>query len=201
VSVSRICEHCEQSFPVRASRVAQGRGRFCSRQCSDEGRRVAPVHVLETRVDRSGGPEACWLWTGRNVSSDGYGRITRRGKPVNAHRIAWEQANGSILPKGKVVRHLCPGGGNPLCCNPRHLTLGTKKDNADDMVNAGRQASGENNGKSKLTSRQVSEIVRRCQAGESRASLARAFGVSEHAIFSIATGRTWGHLAVVGRPS
>lgn len=51
--------------------------------------------------------------------------------------IAWEDANqASILP-GSVVMHVCD---NPRCINPKHLVLGTQRDNMLDKVAKGRHA-------------------------------------------------------------
>ena len=38
--------------------------------------------------------------------------------------------------KGKQIRHLC---GNPHCLEPKHLKIGTPKENADDKRKHGRQ--------------------------------------------------------------
>jgi hypothetical protein len=59
----------------------------------------------------------------------GYGRLRFGGRVVYAHRLAWELASGVPIPKEKHVIHSC---GEMRCCNPRHLRLGTPKDNARD---------------------------------------------------------------------
>lgn len=69
----------------------------------------------------------CLIWTGgKNGADYGVFYVGNR-KYVPAHRYAWEQENGEI-PKGMVVDHKdhC----NTLCCNPRHLRLATRKQNA-----------------------------------------------------------------------
>jgi len=78
--------------------------------------------------------ENCWGWLGS--TSKGYGQMSsrKRKSPFKAHRLSWVIHNGDI-PKGLVVRHSC---NNPTCVNPKHLKVGTQKDNADDMVKAGR---------------------------------------------------------------
>lgn len=76
----------------------------------------------------------CLTFTGAKLQKGGHGQIWENGKPVLTHRVAFEYKHGSI-PEGMVVMHLCD---NPACCNPDHLTLGTKKDNAHDAVLKGR---------------------------------------------------------------
>mgnify|MGYP001614251477 CR=1 FL=1 len=78
----------------------------------------------------------CWLWLGA-LNRDGYGDIARtgrRGGRTKSHRYSWELHFGPI-PTGKEVCHHCD---NPPCPNPRHLFLGTQKDNIRDMLTKGR---------------------------------------------------------------
>ena len=58
---------------------------------------------------------------------------TRKGY---AHRLAWAAANGPV-PDGMCVLHSCDVR---ACINPKHLFLGTNKDNTQDMVTKGRHA-------------------------------------------------------------
>lgn len=128
----------------------------------------------------------CRVWTGyRNAK--GYGVIGVDGSTQIASRVAYELAHGPI-PRGLVVRHKCD---NPPCVNPDHLEVGTHLDNARDMVERGRSARGENASQARLTWDQVREVRRRVAGGESRYAVARAFGVSQPSIWSIAAGESW----------
>lgn len=75
----------------------------------------------------------CWEWKGARLKL-GYGRFRSAGKFVQAHRFSYALHAGHI-PVGMCVCHRCD---NPPCCNPAHLFLGTKKDNADDRDKKGR---------------------------------------------------------------
>jgi len=97
---------------------------------------ATPAQRLWPHVDRSGGAAACWPWLGE-TNQKGYGRITMNKTPrvrLLAHRVAWEIANGPV-PSGLWVLHHCD---HPGCCNPRHLWLGTNRDNVLDMWRKGR---------------------------------------------------------------
>ncbi len=76
--------------------------------------------------------ESCWLWNGCVESSKNhshrYGKVWFQKKLQNSHRVAWILINGPI-PKGLFVCHKCDV---PLCVNPKHLYLGTPKDNTHD---------------------------------------------------------------------
>jgi hypothetical protein len=155
-------------------------------------------------VDRSGGPDACWLWMGRRQSGKwAYGRV---GSGVGAHRLSWELHNGPI-PTGLCVLHHCD---NPPCVNPAHLYVGTKANNSRDMVDrrrymtdgrnpmfdaAARQRVSEHNrSRAKLTDAQVVALRRRGAAGENRKALAREFGVSPTAVDRIVWRQLYAHL-------
>lgn len=76
----------------------------------------------------------CWLWkAGGRVGPYG-GLMMPNKRPIGAHKMAWLLTHGPI-PDGLSVRHTCD---IPLCCNPKHLFLGTHTDNMRDMTAKGR---------------------------------------------------------------
>lgn len=77
------------------------------------------------------GPDDCWEWQAGRFST-GYGSFSTRGllTTLKAHRISWFFTHGPI-PEGLWVLHKCD---NRPCCNPKHLFLGTARDNTRDMM-------------------------------------------------------------------
>lgn len=76
----------------------------------------------------------CWIWNGA-AKETGYGVLNDgTGRTIRAHRFAYEYFVGPI-PNGLDVRHSCH---NRRCVNPEHLSVGTRRDNMRDMVEAGR---------------------------------------------------------------
>ena len=149
-----------------------------------------------SKVDRSGGPGACWPWTaGRHER--GYGLFAvpsgkSGGKSRRAHRLALESRLGYRLLPSEVARHeVC---NNPPCCNPCHLSPGSVLDNRADCVKAGRQARGEIAAAHKLTADLARAIRSRARAGESPTALGREFGVRKYVIQKIRDGKSWGHV-------
>lgn len=138
------------------------------------------------KVDKSGGPDACWLWTGsRNALGYGWASdANHRG--VGAHRLAWILTNGN--PGPLFVMHSCD---NPPCVNPAHLSVGTHADNLRDSSRKGRMHQ-------KITDGQVIELRERAAAGESAAALGRAFRLSYTGAKRIIRGRMRPH---VGGPT
>jgi hypothetical protein len=55
---------------------------------------------------------------------------------------------------------------------------------------------GQNNGQSKLMDEQVCEIKRRLANGETQASIAVLFQISQRAVSDIKCGKTWAHIKV-----
>lgn len=208
--VPRTCEYCGTVFEITTDRLKYGRGRHCSAVCARRNQpvtiRVDPVERFWSKVDKSAGPDGCWLWTAG--LGGGYGSFWVDGHNVRANRFAYEVTNGPI-PDGLHVCHDCPDGDNPRCVNPKHLWLGTSEENSRDRHEKGRDASGDRsgavtkpervprgsrNGCAKLTETQVVGIRRRFAGGETQTELARAFGVSQSAIWLIVREKKWTHI-------
>lgn len=139
----------------------------------------------------------CWIWAASVFKDTGYGQfwdgaVSAAGNavPTTAHAVSYKLFKGPI-PLGFDVRHSCH---NRICCNPDHLSLGTRQDNMDDMVKAGRSSRGSARPLSKLSESQVPEIRRMSAAGVKDAEVARAFCVSVSTIARIRTGSGWKHV-------
>jgi hypothetical protein len=156
------------------------------------------LNIFWSRVNKEGSipmhcPElgACWEWTAY-CATNGYGSFRVRNKTILVHRMSYEIANGKI-EKGVLVCHKCD---NPCCVNPKHLFLGTHKDNADDMVKKGRgkppMLKGEKCPAHKLTKNEVIEIRRRYAVGDiSQARLGAEYNVTGEAIYAIVHFKSW----------
>lgn len=95
-----------------------------------------------SKVDRSGGPKACWEWRG-HLTSDGHGQVKIRSLTKSAlktHRVAYMLSKG-LIPSGLVIRHKCD---NAPCCNPAHLVKGTVSQNVQDRIKRRRSATVKN---------------------------------------------------------
>lgn len=137
----------------------------------------------------------CWIWTG--AASGGkhgkYGGIKVNKKMAKATRVSWEIHNGKI-PENMEVCHSCD---NTICVNPKHLWVGTHKQNMRDRDRKGRMkaAFGENHGRAKLTEEKVKEIRYLFKNGNiSKSKFARQFEIGRYAILSVISRRTWKHI-------
>jgi len=155
----------------------------------------------EAMVDKSGGPDACWPWTGSQVGKDkhgvGYGQLMGPDhKPLAAHRLAYQFEHGRI-PKGAMVLHRC---GNRACCNPAHLYTGDNAQNMRDKSRHGRAAK-------RLTPQAVALIRAEWQVAVEQgrkhgtvARLVRQYGVNRKTVQDIIDGLSWRHLEPVDNP-
>lgn len=137
----------------------------------------------------------CWVCDTASSSGSKYPRVViDRGQfgyiREMIHRLSYEHHCGEI-PDGMLVCHTCD---NRECCNPKHLFLGTYKDNAQDASSKDRTLFGEKSKAAKLTEADVIEIYRKHDAGASERVLGRHYGVSSTAIRHIITGRNWTRL-------
>ena len=138
------------------------------------------------RVNKAGYNE-CWEWQGAKATS-GHGRVMAEGKVWWVHRLAYESSKGS-LPEWSFdaeVQHSC---NNPACCNPLHLWLGTRKDNAKTAGEQGTLSrKGTVNGNSKLTPEIV--IAIRKDLRPSRA-VGATYGISHRQVLNIRNESNW----------
>jgi hypothetical protein len=173
-----------------------------------------------SKVDRSGGPDACWSWRA-SLQGGGYGQFRFRGRNDLAHRVAYILTKGELPADKPHVLHTCD---NRPCCNPAHLFAGTALDNMRDKVAKGRQAMGDFQGarlnpasvargdahgsrlhpetvrrgeaaaRAKLTAGQVVAIRERHAAGVKTGVLAREYGIAPANIRKAVRRETWAHV-------
>lgn len=145
---------------------------------------------------KKGKSDECWEWIG-GFDDHGYGKFCLtfdRGRNIyiRAHRISYFLANGG--PLGEAVCHKCD---NPKCVNPHHLFLGTRADNAFDMVSKKRQAVGLRIYTTKLTPDQVQEIrILSFMFGLNNSEIAESYEVSNSTIWTIVNRVMWRHLSL-----
>jgi len=135
---------------------------------------------------KKAGDDECWLWQAARQAGR-YGVFSLEGGTVMPHRYAWQLANGP-LPPGMHVLHSCDV---KLCCNPRHLRLGTSIENAHDRVLRKRQPRGETHPLSRLNEDDVRAIR---ASHETYAALSKRYSVSPGTIGAIRQRKCWKHL-------
>ena len=136
----------------------------------------------------------CWFWIGAKDSS-GYGSFVLNNKQIGAHRAAYQLWNDEI-PTYLCILHTCDTGD---CVNPDHLWLGTKSDNAKDMVRKNRMYHPANkgiaHGSSKLTYANVIEMRNLYSSGQySQRKLAERFNISYRQVKRIVDREQWRHI-------
>jgi len=124
----------------------------------------------------------CWPWRGL-IKPNGYGKFNN----TQAHRVA-VSILGAAPPPNMVVMHSCD---NRSCVNPAHLSIGTPKDNTDDMIRKGRQKAGEDAPNVVLSASDVATIRGAWMLGVRPSHIAPLFGVGEANVRAIIGGLSW----------
>lgn len=204
------CEKCKKEFDYQWF-TGQKKRRFCSKKCWYEwnARKLATFnesrfqwnkateeqklerlkHNFNAKVVKK---EGCWDWKGVR-DKDGYGLIPggyQRQK--KAHRVSFLLHKGAI-PDESLVCHDCD---NPICTNPEHLFLGSKKENDFDSRKKGRACVGSKQPRAKLNEMDVKKIKYLLSLGVKARRIAKDFGVAPSQICEINKGRSWKHVKV-----
>lgn len=83
----------------------------------------------------------CWIWPG-HINSAGYGMVSceyitelpNNKSLVSTHKLSYLY-HYSRIHKDHIIMHKCD---RRRCCNPLHLTSGTRHDNVLDAMHKGR---------------------------------------------------------------
>ena len=167
---------------------------------------------FESMLDKSGGPDACWPWTGARLNA-GYGTVGWKGRSHVTHRVAFLLSGGCLTAESPLVLHgaKCAAGSGPACCNPSHLSPGNGSDNQgrdrrrDGTIPTGarhgsathpeRWARGESQGSAKLSEASIPLVFSAHANGEPQESIARRLGVSRRTIGLVLSKQTWRHVS------
>lgn len=76
----------------------------------------------------------CWEWEGNIHKHSGYPMVWYSSRWMRAHRVVYSLLVKDI-PDALCILHTC---GNKICVNPKHLRVGTHKENMKDIVDQGK---------------------------------------------------------------
>ena len=115
------CRYCGEPVRIEPRRLADGKGKYCSKKCEIADR----PNVAKTEAERFWRhvekTDTCWLWTA-SKTKQGYGQFNPDTGSNLAHRTAWRLHYGSIPYKRRIVQ-TC---GNRACVRPDPLNFKTK---------------------------------------------------------------------------
>ena len=142
-----------------------------------------PVDVFK-HIDMSGGPEACWPFTG-GLNSEGRPYFQVDGKKILAYRLTWELFTGEQLGD-RLLRHKCD---NQVCCNPRHGEPGNHDENMNDMKTRERHG---------LTHHMIRVIKKQISLGFKDEYIASMTGLTRETIRDIRLEKNYAHVKMEG---
>lgn len=170
------------------------KGGICSIRHVDE-LTMHPEYVsdLEVKIARLTQKRyrSCWLWLGMLDKRDNRAYIK-----VGTRR--WPVARILMFLKHKSVGKLqaCHSCDNPQCVNPKHIWLGTCKDNQRDKWNKGRVQPkiGEQSPVAKLSESDVISIRSKFSTGSDAKTLAAEYSITVSTVYSITSRKRWKHV-------
>lgn len=144
-------------------------------------------------VDRRGDDE-CWNWIGKVADTNPkapYGRFWVDGRREYSHRYSYT-IHKEPIPNGLDVLHSCD---NYRCVNPKHLSVGTHRENMRQSIDRGRFffAIGVKNGRATITPEIVRNLRKEYMPGHGP-RLAKKYRVSESLLHSVVHNHTWKHV-------
>lgn len=176
--IVRDCVWCDERISLPTDKRKMGRVLYCSAGCQ--------VMAKAARVGD------CWKWPVVNKRT-GYGQIAVRllghgKKMMRAHLVSYRCFVGDI-PRGQFVCHSCDVRD---CVNPRHLFLGTPRENTQDAVTKGRMSRGEQRYNAKLNANDAIAIFN--DKTTMQKELAARYGVCRGTIQLIKAKKIWKHV-------
>ena len=149
------------------------------------------ARVTGNRSERNG----CWNWTGA-TNGTGYGALTCQGRAATAHRVA-AYLTGLIddiaapidRKSAGFILHQCD---NRLCCNPKHMRVGTYAENQLEAYGRKRRVAkkGSAHTNAKHTPESVALVKDMYAHGVSQEAIARLLQVSQTCVSLILRGVT-----------
>jgi hypothetical protein len=145
-----------------------------------------------SKIDTSGGPGSCNLWTGADNGAQKRGLFWYGGERAVAARIAWSLHYDRDIPDDLYACHRCD---NPSCCNPLHVKVTDQYWNMRDSSRKGRTCRGSARAHTNLNEDVVYFARLIYKRGLMRiCDIARWFELSHPACRDMLLGKNWSHV-------
>lgn len=179
-------EHTYQILTKRPQRMAAWLARWTSGEIV-EPYRTAPLPGFPNyMIDTHGHVHGPRVTLSADVGELGHKRVTVYNGTERARVLLHRAVLETFGRKPRAGEQACHRNGDASDNRLSNLRWGTQSDNWSDRI-----AHGNGRSYAKLNLTQVGEIRNRARLGESAASIARAYGISDTQVRNIVAGRQW----------
>ena len=150
---------------------------------------ISPEYIRKFHLNIFEHTNGCHIWRGGTLSNgcgNRYAAFVIDKEVYLSHRLSYYLSTGKD-PGNNQVNHCCPSGDNPLCVNPKHLTLGSHALNALDFY----ERAGLSRRGPKLSAEDVLDIRQFHKEGMLVKTNARLHKVAMSMIRRIVTYKRW----------
>jgi hypothetical protein len=159
--------------------------------CINPEHHCTTLEAFDLNIIKGENINDCWEWS-KGQNGMGYGAFNIKGKPFLVHRLMYERHNGKI-PDGMHILHSCD---NPICLNPKHLFIGSQKDNVHDMIqkNRDRKARGSKSGRAIINEEIALKIKTQALDGLSIINISKLNNLPYYIVYQVYNNITWRHV-------
>lgn len=161
--------------------------------------RVYVWSCKKNRGPRSRGIGASWMELSQTIDRKGYAYVDFKSGGTKSRRYIHQLV--LLVFEGRCPDgcEVCHGVAGKRCNLPSNLRYGTRSSNHHDKIRDGTDNRGEKNPQSKLTRKDIADVLSMSEAGHVQRVIASKFQIAQQTVSEIVTGKIWSHINTLKR--